>query len=97
SAAPIHTPQGLIDGAVVVFRNVTAERAAAQQLEWRATHDLMTGLANHAAYEHAIECMYASRNEDGPHALIVLDLDEFKAVNDTCGYAAGDELLKQLA
>lgn len=97
SAAPIHTPQGLIEGAVVVFRNVAAERAAAQQLEWRATHDLMTGLANRAAYEHAIECMYASRNEDGPHALIVLDLDEFKAVNDTCGHAAGDELLKQLA
>src|SRR5690606_1468114 len=97
SAAPIHTAHGAIDGAVVVFRNVAAERAAAQQLEWRATHDLMTGLANRAAYENAIERLYASREQDGPHALVMLDLDEFKAVNDSCGHAAGDELLKQLA
>jgi len=97
SAAPIHTAQGRIDGAVVVFRDVTAVRAAAQQLEWRATHDLMTGLANRAAYEQELERLYASRAQDGPHALVMLDLDEFKAVNDSCGHAAGDELLKQLA
>ena len=97
SAAPIHTARGEIDGAVVVFRNVAAERAAAQQLEWRATHDLMTGLSNRTAYEHALEQLFDSRTQDGPHSLVMFDLDEFKIVNDTCGHAAGDELLKQLA
>jgi diguanylate cyclase (GGDEF)-like protein/PAS domain S-box-containing protein len=100
SAAPIHTGDGSIDGAVLVFRNVAAERKAAQELEWRATHDAMTGLVNRAGYEQALQGLFrpqAGGEGQGPHALLMLDLDEFKIVNDSCGHAAGDELLKQLA
>ncbi|HET7864271.1 MAG TPA: EAL domain-containing protein [Burkholderiaceae bacterium] len=99
SAAPIHTGEGRIDGAVLVFRNVAAERRAAQELEWRATHDAMTGLVNRAGYEHALQGLFqpAAAGADGPHSLVMLDLDEFKIVNDSCGHAAGDELLRQLA
>ena len=98
SAAPIHTDQGSIDGAVLVFRNVAAERKAAQELEWRATHDAMTGLVNRAGYEHALQRLFKPvAGDEGPHSLVMLDLDEFKIVNDSCGHAAGDELLKQLA
>ncbi|HKY01356.1 MAG TPA: diguanylate cyclase, partial [Burkholderiales bacterium] len=97
SAAPIHTAQGNIDGAVIVFRNVADERKAAQQLEWRATHDTMTGLVNRAGYEQALESIFTKHANEGPHSLVMLDLDEFKIVNDTSGHAAGDELLKQVA
>ena len=100
SAAPIHTSGGSIDGAVLVFRNVAAERKAAQELEWRATHDTMTGLVNRAGYEQVLQGLFkpqAGGEGQGPHALLMLDLDEFKIVNDSCGHAAGDELLKQLA
>lgn len=98
SAAPIHTSQGRIEGAVLVFRNVAEERRAAQELEWRATHDAMTGLVNRAGYEHALQGLFKPVAGDaGPHSLVMLDLDEFKIVNDSCGHAAGDELLKQLS
>lgn len=97
SAAPIRNAEGEIDGAVIVFRNIAAERAAAQQLEWRATHDAMTGLVNRHAYEQALRRLCASVRPHESHALLVLDLDQFKLVNDTCGHAAGDALLKELA
>jgi len=97
SAAPIHTPSGEIDGAVVVFRNVAVARAAARELSWRAGHDVMTGLVNRSAYEQALSALFDAMSDDGGHSVIMLDLDQFKIVNDSCGHAAGDELLKQLA
>lgn len=97
SAAPIHTASGEIDGAVVVLRNVAVERAAAQELAWRASHDAMTGLVNKAAYEHELQRLVDSLQDQEQHSVVMIDLDKFKLVNDTCGHAAGDELLKQLA
>jgi diguanylate cyclase (GGDEF)-like protein/PAS domain S-box-containing protein len=97
SAAPIHGPNGAIDGAVVVLRNVAVERAAAQELRWRANHDSMTGLMNRAAYESALTRLVESMDGTDEHSVVMVDLDKFKIVNDTCGHAAGDELLKQLA
>jgi diguanylate cyclase (GGDEF)-like protein/PAS domain S-box-containing protein len=98
SAAPIHSARGTIDGAVVVLRNVAKERAAAQELKWRATHDAMTGLTNRIAYENELKRMVETLEDgDDPHSVVMIDLDKFKIVNDTCGHAAGDELLKRLA
>jgi diguanylate cyclase (GGDEF)-like protein/PAS domain S-box-containing protein len=97
SAAPIHAAGGTIDGAVIVLRNVAAERAAAQELTWRANHDAMTGLVNRVAYDQALKRLFDTLQERDRHALLMIDLDKFKVVNDTCGHAAGDELLKQLA
>jgi diguanylate cyclase (GGDEF)-like protein/PAS domain S-box-containing protein len=97
SAAPIHSASGVIDGAVVVLRNVAVERAAAQELRWRANHDAMTGLTNRAAYESALSRLFETMEEDDHHSIVMIDLDKFKIVNDTCGHAAGDELLRQLA
>ena len=97
SAAPIRSASGVVDGAVVVLRNVAVERAATQELNWRANHDAMTGLMNRIAYENALERLVEAMQDGDEHSVIMIDLDKFKIVNDTCGHAAGDELLKQLA
>ncbi len=97
SAAPIHTAAGGIDGAVIVVRNLAAERAAAQELKWHTDHDALTGLCNRGAYELALAQLFKTDRKGAEHSVIMMDLDQFKIVNDTCGHTAGDELLKQLA
>ncbi|MCL1473028.1 bifunctional diguanylate cyclase/phosphodiesterase [Argonema antarcticum] len=71
---------------------------ANEQLSWEATHDALTGLINRREFEHRLESALAgARNHNQQHTLCYLDLDRFKIVNDTCGHAAGDELLRQIS
>ncbi len=85
-------------GAVLVFRDVTEVRALSREIAHQATHDLMTGLVNRREFERRLQrALDESQVDSCQHALCYLDLDLFKAVNDTCGHLAGDELLKQLA
>ena len=98
SAAPLWSRDGEILGAVVVFRDVSHERKLSQQLSWQATHDALTGLINRREFEHLVAGALHTAKEDGhAHALLYLDLDQFKIINDTCGHAAGDVLLQLLA
>lgn len=98
SAAAIHGPEGEIGGSVAVFRDISRERHLASQLKYQATHDALTGLVNRSEFEHRVgSALDAARVEDTEHALLFLDLDQFKIVNDTCGHHAGDRLLCQLA
>lgn len=98
SAAPIRSRDGDILGAVVVFRDVSHERKLSQQLSWQATHDTLTGLVNRREFEHLVAGALRTAKEDGHvHALLYLDLDQFKIINDTCGHGAGDVLLQLLA
>jgi diguanylate cyclase (GGDEF)-like protein/PAS domain S-box-containing protein len=98
AASPIHDRQGNTTGTVMVFRDVTQERKRAQQLFHQATHDVLTGLANRREFEQRVERVLANARADGAdHALCFLDLDRFKVLNDSCGHAAGDELLRQLS
>lgn len=98
SAAPIWSRDGEILGAVVVFRDVSHERKLSQQLSWQATHDALTGLINRREFEHLVAGALHTAKESGhTHALLYLDLDQFKVINDTCGHAAGDVLLQLLA
>lgn len=98
SIAPIRDRSGQPIGAVMVFRDVTHSRELARRLSWQATHDELTGLLNRRAFERQVDTAIASTRERGDcHILCFLDLDRFKVVNDTCGHAAGDELLRQIA
>ena len=98
SAAPIWSRDGEILGAVVVFRDVSHERKLSQQLSWQATHDSLTGLINRRQFEHVVaNALHGAKEQGHVHALLYLDLDQFKVINDTCGHGAGDMLLQLLA
>ncbi len=86
------------------FLSTQAERQEmAEQLlhekelaQWQANHDSLTGLVNRREFEHKLSQILESQ-EQNYHALLYLDLDRFKIVNDTCGHNAGDELLRQVS
>ncbi len=95
--SPIKSANGSIIGSVMTLRDITEKRGLARQLAHQATHDPLTGLVNRAEFERRLKRLTESRTEQESHALLYLDLDQFKIVNDTCGHAAGDELLRQIA
>ena len=97
SAAPIRDRQGKMVGAVMVFRDITQSLACNLKLAWEANHDHLTGLYNRRKFNELADAAIKDvRYNDTRHALCYLDLDRFKIVNDTCGHAAGDELLIQI-
>jgi len=96
SVSPIMTDTAG-EGAVLVFHDVSDKRRLSHQLNFQALHDPLTGLINRRGFEERLAILLASAKQDGrEHALCYLDLDHFKLINDTCGHAAGDELLRQL-
>jgi diguanylate cyclase (GGDEF)-like protein/PAS domain S-box-containing protein len=98
SAAPIWSRDGDVLGAVMVFRDVSHERKLAQQVSWQAAHDALTGLINRRTFETAVgEALRNAKSDNHHHALLYMDLDRFKIVNDSCGHGAGDVLLQTLS
>jgi diguanylate cyclase (GGDEF)-like protein/PAS domain S-box-containing protein len=97
SIAPIRERSGRIVGAVIVFHDMRRERQYAARLSHLASHDALTGLLNRREFEQRLDAALAEAREGhAQHAVLYLDLDQFKVVNDTCGHAAGDELLRQV-
>ncbi len=95
--APVREIGGRMSGAIIVFHDDSNLRSLAQQLSWQASHDALTGLANRREFERRLAELLATAAQGGrAHALMYIDLDHFKAVNDLGGHAAGDELLRQL-
>jgi diguanylate cyclase (GGDEF)-like protein len=98
ACSPIRDSTGSITGAVLVFRDVTANREMLDRLTYQARHDGLTGLVNRREFELTLEAQLQHARETGhDHALLYIDLDQFKVVNDTAGHQAGDELLRQLS
>ena len=97
-ASPVLGKDGKINGAVMVFRDATHRRKLMRELEYTASHDSLTGLSNRAAFEAQLDASVASaRSNQSHHALCLIDLDNFKSVNDSAGHAAGDALLVNVA
>ncbi len=84
-----------VSAVVVNYRDVTERKVLAAQLTQQALHDPLTGLANRALFTDRLD--QALTQEKGPVAVLLIDLDGFKAVNDTLGHAAGDQLLVTVA
>ncbi|MBL0087720.1 MAG: EAL domain-containing protein [Ideonella sp.] len=82
---------------VALHEDVTEQRQAQERINFLARHDLLTGLPNRGVLREEIERALVGNRRGEPMALLCLDLDRFKPVNDTYGHAAGDALLKQVA
>jgi len=93
SVAPILDRLGRVIGTVLVFHDVSDKYALEQSLRWQATHDALTQLIGRQEFERLL---HQAQEQHGDYALIYLDLDQFKLVNDTAGHLAGDELLRQV-
>src|SRR5690606_33528896 len=96
--APIHRRDGTVSGAVIVFHDVAQSRAMAERMAHLARHDFLTDLANPALLGERLKyAIDLARRHDTQAALLFIDLDDFKDVNDSLGHHAGDELLKSVA
>ncbi len=96
NATPIHDQAGNKRGIVLVFRDVTQTYELTRQLSHQAMHDTLTGLFNRREFDFRLGQEIRNAQDSGSqHSLLYMDLDQFKVINDTCGHAAGDELLKQ--
>ena len=97
SAAPIQNSGGELLGIVLIFHDVTERRRLTREMTYRATHDALTGLINRAEFETRLQrVLHDAQAHHSEHALLYIDLDEFKLVNDGCGHAVGDQLLQQV-
>ena len=98
SVTRINQKENDTEGYVVTLRDMTELKRLSDTISYQASHDNLTGLANREEFTMRLEeALGTFSNGNEGHVLLVIDVDRFKAVNDTCGPLAGDELLRQLA
>nr|WP_310617920.1 diguanylate cyclase [Pantoea cypripedii] len=97
SITPLKTLTGENIGAVMVIQDVSESRKMMKRLSYSASHDMLTRLPNRLSFEQQLKRLLSDATvHQHQHVLVFIDLDKFKAVNDTAGHAAGDALLREL-
>jgi diguanylate cyclase (GGDEF)-like protein/PAS domain S-box-containing protein len=84
-------------GTIWTVTDVSGQVSAREQLEWSASHDALTGLPNRTVFEQRLAKCFQARVERMPAAVVMIDLDRFKPINDRAGHAAGDAMLRAVA
>ena len=98
SAAPIHDQHGVTTGAVIVFHDVSVARAIEAEMSHLAQHDTLTKLPNRTLLQDRLSQAITAAGRNGSRmAILFLDLDGFKHINDSLGHAIGDKLLQSVA
>ena len=98
SVAPIHDREGKATGAVIVFRDVSTARAMAAEMTYSAQHDFLTGLPNRMLLNDRVsQAIVLAPRHSNKVAILFLDLDGFKHINDSLGHPIGDKLLQSIA
>ncbi|MBD9551858.1 diguanylate cyclase [Pantoea sp. PNT01] len=98
SITPLRSEAGVEQGAVMVIQDVSESRKLMKRLSYSALHDTLTRLPNRASFELQLKrLLFDAAEHQHQHVLVFIDLDKFKAVNDTAGHAAGDALLRELS
>lgn len=97
AASQILDSEGKTMGVILVFNDMAMQRQMAEELSYRTTHDMLTGLVNPGEFEHRLQKFINENRGLGlQNALMYIDLDQLKPVNDDCGRSAGDALLKEV-
>jgi diguanylate cyclase (GGDEF)-like protein/PAS domain S-box-containing protein len=98
TVTPLKNQRGDLMGTVTLVRDVTELRGLTRQMSYQASHDALTGLVNRREFERRLdEAIEVAHTSSARHVLCYLDLDRFKAVNDSCGHIAGDNMLREVA
>jgi diguanylate cyclase (GGDEF)-like protein/PAS domain S-box-containing protein len=84
-------------GSIWTITDISEQVAARAQLEWSAHHDALTGLANRKLFAQRLDRVFGALPRSMPAAVVMIDLDHFKPINDRAGHAAGDAMLKAVA
>lgn len=96
-AAPVFNRQGKLTGVVLCLHDISEIQALIEQTSWEASHDPLTSLFNRREFTQRVSRALADAQISGQtHVVFYMDLDRFKVVNDSCGHAAGDQLLTDL-
>ena len=93
--SPVHTSEG--DFITAIVRDATEQREMVARLRHQADHDALTGVYNRASFERELEIQVEHSRRYGGGALLMLDIDRFKEINDTLGHAAGDAILRHVS